>query len=343
MIKNKELCLKIIKKKNKHSEELLYTYDEEKKMKLKILNTVNLSSKFKTVNLLINKFLAINHLYIRFKKVDETILEKFISMFNSFKSFSSLTSTLKIIELNFEDCRSQNLHNTDINKIYDWENLNRLLGPADRQKIIWIKSWNLEKLNNLNKLINISNYLEFYLSCCQLKINNEANISIQVKEREIKMITDNFNISIYKDLIEDKLLCIRPYDIKIAKSFIQESFILYMDLLEPEEKKDYIRTKVLNAWTQALKNYIIDKESNIQFDFCSIKVVLECPDNSNEILENLFEEYKKILEFDQSFMKSKLMKKIIVEKDIKIRVKLSANASLKLTINISHLQILLLF
>ena len=291
--KSNEFYLQIIKKKKKKlSDALELFYDENKKLKLKILNIVDLPSIFRTVGSITKKYIIIDYLYINFKTVDEAVIEKFILAFNLFKPFKSPTNTLKTIELNFEDCSVQNQKDHDISKIYNWRNLNRLRRPADRHKIIWIKNWNLEELNHLRELINLSNFLEFYLLNCKLKIDSDDNISIQVKNKEVKIITDNFNISIYKDLIEDKLQSIWSYDIKLAISFIQESYVLYMDFLNTEDKKVNIRTKVLNAWTHALENYLIDKENNIQFDFCSIKVVLECPDSSNKNLKILFEEYK---------------------------------------------------
>ena len=330
------------KNENSLSDELFLYYDEEKKLKLKIFDPIDFTSKFNIIDSITKKYLAVDHLYIKFEKIDEPIIKTFISEFNLFEPFTSSTNTLKTIELNFDDCSPQNQNNHDISKIYNWKDLNKLQGPADRHKIIRIKDWNLGELNNLNELIKISNSLEFYLLNCKLNINNDTDVSFYVNDKSVKMITDKLSWLEWEYLNKGTTLGFSNYDIKIAKSFIQEYYVLYMDFLNAEDKKFNIRTKVINAWTHALENYLIDKENNFQFDFCSIKVVLECPDKSIKNIENLFEEYK------NNKLPPKFYGEEIKEENKRRRIEISktefsANARLKLATNISHLQILLLF
>ena len=134
--------------------------------------------------------------------------------------------------------------------------------------------------------------MEFYLSNCKLGIYNESEISIQVKNKEIKFITQNFLRSKYQKFIENGYLWIKPYEIKIADSSNKENYIRYIDILNLEEKKDYVRLRIISTLDEARKNYPINAENKIEIDFCSIQITLESSDNSIEKLKELLEYYE---------------------------------------------------
>ena len=115
--KEKNLTFKLfIRLKNSIPEELRLVYDEDKKLKLKIMNILQISSKLKTAKLIIHRYLAIDFLWINFEKVDDAAIQNFIDEFNKIESFTNSKSKLKTIEFYFKDCNSLKLKSTEIQK-----------------------------------------------------------------------------------------------------------------------------------------------------------------------------------------------------------------------------------